>query len=438
MNNIYTEAYKNSGIDWIGNIPKEWLIKKVKNAFLRKKDTCNVEDPIILSLTNKGVKIRDISNNEGQIAESYFNYNPVERGDLLLNPMDLVSNAFSAVSDVEGVISPAYINLKTKEGYYSKYYDYYFKLQYWGMAFFAHGKGVSFDNRWTLNNETLMNYFIPVPEFQEQKNIADYLDKKCNEIDEVIETEKSIIEKLKEYRQSIITETVTKGLDKYISLKDSGIEWIGKIPQHWDLKRLKNVLNERNEKNIPIQTTERLSLSIGLGVTLYSEKTTNLDRFKDDFTQYKLARENDLVMNSMNVIVGAVGLSKYFGCVSPAYYVFYSSDSNKYLTKYFEYVFLTSTIRKVLFSLGKGIMAIERGNDRVNTCRLKVSNYDIKNLYLPIPPYKEQEKIINYLDEKCSEIDKAISDKEKVIEKFTEYKKSLIYEYVTGKKRIVV
>ena len=108
------------------------------------------------------------------------------------------------------------------------------------------------------------------------------------------------------------------------------------------------------------------------------------------------------------------------------------------ITKYFEYVFLTSTIRKVLFSLGKGIMAIERGNDRVNTCRLKVSNYDIKNLYLPIPPYKEQEKIINYLDEKCSEIDKAISDKEKVIEKFTEYKKSLIYEYVTGKKRIVV
>ena len=139
----------------------------------------------------------------------------------------------------------------------------------------------------------------------------------------------------------------------------------------------------------------------------------------------------------MNVIVGAVGISKYFGCVSPAYYVLYSSDENKFKTEFFDYLFKTSTIRKFLFSIGKGIMAIERGNDRVNTCRLKVSAYDLGRLNFPIPSKQEQEEICNYLDKKCSEIDKAIADKEQVIEKFTEYKKSLIYECVTGKRKVV-
>jgi len=142
--------YKNSGIKWIGNIPKEWNIVKVKSGMKRVKSKIKHEDPIILSLTSKGVIKRDISNNEGQIAASYSDYNQVKKGDLLLNPMDLVSNAFSSVSNIDGVISQAYFNLRCQEGYNSKYYEYYFKLQYWGLTFFAHGKGVSFDNRWTL------------------------------------------------------------------------------------------------------------------------------------------------------------------------------------------------------------------------------------------------------------------------------------------------
>ena len=230
-------SYKDSGIPWIGQIPTHWEVEQVKKAFTRKKAYCNTENPVILSLTHQGIKFRNISTNEGQIAASYFKYNPVAKGDILLNPMDLITNAFSAVSDKEGVISPAYVNLRTKEGYFNKYYDYYFKLQYWGLSFFAHGKGVSFENRWTLNNETLMNYFIPVPKYSEQQAIADYLDDKCAKIDKIIETEKTVIEKLKEYKQSLITETVTKGLDKSAPMKDSGISWIGQIPAHWAVKR---------------------------------------------------------------------------------------------------------------------------------------------------------------------------------------------------------
>ena len=164
---------KNSGFSWLGKIPKNWSMQRVKHGFTRKNEKAMRENPVILSLARTGVKVRDISNNEGQIAESYFNYNPVEPGDLLLNPMDLYSGANCSVSNVSGVISPAYINLKSKDDINPFFYDYYFKVQYWMMAFFSYGKGVSFDNRWTLNAETLMNYPIVALPYDEQCKIAD-------------------------------------------------------------------------------------------------------------------------------------------------------------------------------------------------------------------------------------------------------------------------
>ena len=128
---------KASGIEWIGEIPADWSTERVKHIFTRKNEKAMQENPTILSLARDGVKVRDISNNEGQIAESYYNYNPVEEGDLLLNPMDLYSGANCSISKVQGVISPAYINLKANAGVSPAFYDYYFKVQYWLMAFFS-------------------------------------------------------------------------------------------------------------------------------------------------------------------------------------------------------------------------------------------------------------------------------------------------------------
>ena len=167
---------KESNVDWIGKIPKTWKIGKVKDIFVRKNEKANQENPVVLSLARSGVKVRDISTGEGQLAESYDNYNPVEINDLLLNPMDLYSGANCSVSKVKGVISPAYINLKAKGKNDPTYYDYYFKTQYWSMALFAHGKGVSFDNRWTLGLDTALNYFIPIPSEEEQIKTGDYQD----------------------------------------------------------------------------------------------------------------------------------------------------------------------------------------------------------------------------------------------------------------------
>ena len=220
-------------------------------------------------------------------------------------------------------------------------------------------------------------------------------------------------------------------MKKYPNYRSSKVSWLGEIPEHWEVQFFKNILSERNEKNNPIRSTERLSLSIGKGVTLYSEKTTNLDRFKDDFTQYKLAHEGDLVLNSMNMIVGAVGVSNYFGCVSPVYYTFYSSINHSNSTKYYEYLFKSKVVQSVLFSLGKGLIAIDRGDGKYNTLRLKVSRNDLKTLQLPRPNPDEQTAIANFLDYKLAKIDRFIRKKKQLIKLLNEQKAAIINQAVT-------
>lgn len=219
-------------------------------------------------------------------------------------------------------------------------------------------------------------------------------------------------------------------MKKYDNYKNSGVEWLGEIPEHWEVESFKNILSERNEKNDPIKSTERLSLSIDKGVTLYSEKTTNLDRFKDDFKLYKLAYKGDLVFNSMNMIVGAVGVSNYFGCVSPVYYTYYSG-LNIYTSKFYEYLFKTKRLQGVLYSLGKGLIAIDRGEGKYNTLRLKVSRDDLRSLRLPFPNFSEQLSIVTFLDDKTAKIDQAIAIKQQQIELLKERRQILIHKAVT-------
>lgn len=214
-------------------------------------------------------------------------------------------------------------------------------------------------------------------------------------------------------------------------MKDSGIEWIGEIPEDWEVLPFRHVLQERNERNNPVVSEERLSLSIERGVTLYADKTTNLDRFKDDFAQYKLAYIGDLVMNSMNMIVGATGVSKWFGCVSPVYYTFYDNDIEHTTAKFCEYIFRSKTMLRVLHSFGKGIYSIDRGDDKINTCRLKVAKSDLKNIKIPIPQISEQKLIIQFLDKKCSEIDSVILKTRETIEEYKKLKQAIITEAVT-------
>lgn len=213
-------------------------------------------------------------------------------------------------------------------------------------------------------------------------------------------------------------------------MKDSGHAWLGKIPKDWDTISIKLAFHKRSQKNNPIVSKERLSLSIDKGITLYADKTTNLDRFKDDFTQYQIAYPNDIVLNSMNMIVGAIGLSQYFGCVSPVYYVIYPQNDT-ISVHFYSYLLNVTSIKDLYRSLGKGIYAIDRGDGRVNTCRLKVSYTDFGKIEIPHPTLQEQQAIANFLDIKCTEIDELIALQEQMIEELKLYKQSVITEAVT-------
>ena len=418
-----TREMKNSGVEWIGNIPSEWRIGRVKNAFTRKNEKAHQEEPTILSLARSGVKIRDLSTGEGQIAESYYNYNPVEPFDLLLNPMDLYSGANCSISKVYGVISPAYINLKANKNYYPVFYDYYFKTQYWAMAFFAHGKGVSYDNRWTLSTETMMNYYIPVPSLHEQKRIADFLDSKVTQIDKIISETKASIENYKEYKQSVITEAVTKGLNKNVPMKDSGIEWIGEIPSEWKVHMLSQIFYQHKCKNKDLQENNLLSLSYG------KIKRKNIDvaggLLPESFDNYNIIDVNDIVLRLTDLQndhkSSRVGIVKEKGIITSAYITLRSKENIE--TDYFYYYLHTFDIHKGFYGMGCGV-------------RQSLNFDELKKLKILYPSTKEQKSIVKFLDNKCAEIDNLILQKEKLITNLEEYKKSLIYEYVTGKKAV--
>lgn len=217
---------------------------------------------------------------------------------------------------------------------------------------------------------------------------------------------------------------------QYAKYKDCDLIWLDKIPEHWEILSFRNILVERNERNNPIKSKERLSLSINKGVTLYADKTTNLDRFKDDFTKYKLAHEDDLVLNSMNMIVGAVGVSNYFGCVSPIYYTFTSDLNNCNSTKFYEYLFRSKIVQGVLFSLGRGLIAKDRGDGKYNTLRLKVSRGDLRSLKLPNPSCLEQNQIASFLNYKIAKINRFILKKKQLIKLLNEQKAAIINQAV--------
>ncbi|CZQ99762.1 restriction endonuclease subunit S [Trichococcus ilyis] len=215
------------------------------------------------------------------------------------------------------------------------------------------------------------------------------------------------------------------------AMKDSGVEWIGEIPEHWDIKKIKYLLKERNEKNTPIKTRDILSLSAANGVVPYGEKTGGGNKAKDDVSLYKIAHPKDIVMNSMNIIAGSVALSQYHGCVSPVYYMFYSDDKDSDIN-YFSNIFQSKEFQRSLMGLGNGILIKHsEKSDKLNTIRLRIPSEKMKNTLLPVPPLKEQRKIAAMLDEKNAHIDSIISKTKESIEAFKTYKQALITETVT-------
>ena len=400
----------DTGVKWIGKLPTTWNLTTVNRIFFRRKEVNDVENPTILSLARDGVKVRDISTNEGQLAESYDNYHKVYIGDLMINPMDLISGANCSLSEVEGVISPAYINLAKKEKIWPKYYDYFFKYQYWINAMFVHGKGVSFDNRWTINWETMSNYKLPCPKYEEQKRIADYLDKQCSKIEEIIRDNNKEIELLEEYKKNIFVDIINKYEIKKYKLKylinkklqyganSSGTVFHDNLPRYI---RITDILNRT------LKEDDKLSL------------------IEEDAKEFILKDGDVLFARSGGTVGKSFMYEDKYGRCAFAGYLIRAQFKNKDLARYV-YNYTNSS----LYEEWKNSIFIQSTIQNIGADKYS-------DMPIPVPRDFNYFTVINaQVDNISFKLDQVIEYRKQIIEKLEEYKKSLIYECVTGKREV--
>ncbi|MBO5014658.1 MAG: restriction endonuclease subunit S [Bacteroidaceae bacterium] len=412
----------NKDIPYVETLPSHWSV--IQNRFLFYYDGQKVgnahKDYQLLSLTTGGVKERDINVSGGKVPASYDNYQTVKKGQMVFCLFDLDCSAvFSGISNYDGMITSAYDVFSNTEMIDNGFADYWFKYVFSNRYYKMFSKSI----RYTITGDMFRSLKTPVPPIKEQKRISAFLLEQETKVDALIANVQAQIEKLKAYKQSVITETVTKGLDPNAPMKDSGVEWIGEIPTTWSTIRVKQLLHERKERSVEGEE-EPLSMSQKLGL-VPTKMLETIPNMASSFIGAKLAYVNDLVFNKLKAHLGVFSVSKYDGLVSPDYAVYYSTGVVN--LKYLEYLFKTPQCISEFRKRSTGIAA---GLTRLYTD-------DLFAIECPLPRDDEQQEIVNYLDTKCSQIDQLVSIKQTKIEKLEQYKKSLIYEYVTGKKEVV-
>ena len=417
---------KNSGIEWIGDIPSDWKILRTKNFYSNHKHIVGdeAENYERLALTLGGVIKRPKDDSTGLQPEAFEGYQILRENELVfkLIALENVSTSRIGYSQYTGIVSPAYIVLSPKTAYESKFGEYYF-LSMWQREIFNYmgDDGV----RSSLNSKDLLN--IPYPSFslEKKKRIADFLDEKCAEIDTVIEKTKATIEEYKKLKQSVITQAVTKGIRPNRPMKDSGIEWIKKIPLEWNSINPKALFEQRKEK--AKQGERQLTASQQYGV-IYQEEYmkitgTKVVTVEKDFEILKHVEAGDFVI-SMRSFQGGLEYSEKTGSISSAY-VMLIPNNKCVFPRYFRWLFKSSLY----------INALQSTSNMVRDGQaMRYSNFSQVRLYTV--PLDEQKEIAEYLDKKCSEIDELIAKKTAFLSELESYKKSLIYEYVTGKKEV--
>ena len=411
---------KDSGVAWIGKIPHCWNTSKLKylgqyiNGYAFKPEEWGSKGVPIIRIQDLTGSNDNPNYFEGQIDKKYW----VENGDILISwaaTLDAFiwnkGNGWLNQHIFKAVPNRRIIN-----------YDFFFWMIKESM------KNMKNDNKHGIfmQHVTLSvfnNFTIPMPPLAEQERIAAFLDAECAEIDTVLEKTRASIEEYKKLKQAIITQSVTKGIRGDRPMKDSGIEWIGDIPVEWDVIRVKQLLKERNERSKEGKE-EPLSMSqkVGLVPTKFLESIPNM---ASSFVGAKLAYVDDLVFNKLKAHLGVFSVSRYDGLVSPDYAVYCSTGKSN--LKYLEYIFKTpqciGEFRKKSTGIAAGLM--------------RLYTEGLFSIYLPYPALSEQEEIAEYLNEKCAGIDALIVKKQQYLIEIENYKKSLIYEYVTGKKEVV-
>ena len=411
---------KNSGVAWVGAMPEDWTVKRGKFTLKLLNRPVKDTDDVITCFRDGEVTLRTNRRTDGfTFSVKEIGYQGIETGDLVIHGMDGFAGSIG-ISDSRGKSSPVLVVCDTDEN--KRYIMYYLRSMAYNNVFTALSTGIrvrSCDLRW--NKLAELPYILP--SFIEQDKIVSAIESSTSKVDVLIANVQAQIEKLKAYKQSLITEVVTKGLDPNAPMKDSGVEWIGTIPTAWNTVRVKQLLKERKERSSDGKE-EPLPMSQKVGL-VPTKMLGAIPNMASTFVGAKLTHVDDLVFNKLKAHLGVFSVSKYDGLVSPDYAVYYSTGVAN--LKYLEYLFKTPQCISEFRKRSTGIAA---GLTRLYTEGLFA-------IECPLPPKKEQHRIVLYLNEKCAQIDKLTAIKQTKIEKLEQYKRSLIYEYVTGKKEVV-
>lgn len=419
---------KDSGIKWIGLIPSTWRTARVKNVAETMQsggtpDSSNDTFYVDIEGGIPWVAIADMSTTP-YVKDTNKHISEEGRKSknlIVFEPGTILYAMYASVGKVSELAVPATINQallaivlnSSIDGSFFKY-----ALNAWEPYIISESNGTT---QFNLNANKVANLCFPMPNRLEQESIVRYLDTKCAQVDTLIANVQAQIEKLKAYKQSLITEVVTKGLDHTVPMKDSGVAWIGEIPAHWEIKRGK-VLFEESDARSADGSEELLTVSQYTGITPRSQKNVNMFEALT-LEGYKLCDVGDIAANTMWLWAGAIGVSAYSGVISPSYNV-YRQKAENFVPSYLDCLLRAPMLVQEYASRSTGIRA----------SRLRLYPKDFLDIMFPVPPVDEQQDIMSVLSEKFAAVDKLIAIKKSKIEKLEQYKKSLIYEYVTGKK----
>ncbi len=416
---------KDSGVEWIGEIPSSWKVVSTKFLFQilsgATPDSSIPEywDGDITWITPADYKTKDVYVDSGRRCLSKIGFDScstsmISAGSIIFSKRAPIGSV--AINQTDLCTNQGCLSCVSKGNSFAKYYYYVMSVatEHYELL----GSGTTFKE---ISATNFGNFALPYPDYQIQIEISNYLDGKCAQVDTLIANVEAQIEKLKAYKQSLITEVVTKGLDPTVPMKDSGVEWIGEIPAHWEIKRGKALFKETEARSAD-GSEELLTVSQYTGITPRSQK--NVTMFEAlSLEGYKICEIGDIAANTMWLWAGAIGVSEYRGVISPSYNV-YRQRGNDFIPQYLDHLLRAPMLVQEYASLSTGIRA----------SRLRLYPKDFLNIHFPVPPLEEQQAILDALSSKCSAVDRLISIKQAKIEKLEQYKRSLIYEYVTGKK----
>ena len=427
---------KDSGVEWLGKIPTTWNVVPIKSiakcfgrigfrGYTTEDLVDEGEGAITLSPTHIIDNKINLENCSYLSWKKYYESPEimVYKNDILFVKTASVGKCAIYQSEEAATVNPQFVVFKQVTC------DY--RFLYYCLVSDVIQQQLQLNNMGgviaTITQKDLLSYKIGIPCRNEQEIIANYLDSKCSQINSIIAKQEQIIEKLKEYKLSIITETVTKGLDPDVEMKDSGVGWIGDIPKSWTVYRIANLYDQTSEQGneeLPI-----LTVSINSGISDRELRDDEQDRVfvrSDDRSKYKRVRPGDLAYNMMRAWQGAFGAVRVDGMVSPAYITCRPKKGVEIDTRYIEYLLRTPVATEEMHRYSHGIADF----------RLRLYWPEFKNIRLCFPNVEEQRSIADFLDNKGTVIDNTIKEREAIIEKLLDYKKSLIYEVVTGKKEV--